>query len=217
VRNWRTNRDAGLDVPLMTPPDHVAGEALGAIAYRKPGAVLLTLRNHVVGAEAFDRAFREYTRRWAFRHPTPADFFRTVENVSGMDLSWYWRSFFYTSDVLDIAVEGVTNRTAGGETIATLALRRTTSVPFPVQARLKLADGTTRDVRFPVDLWGRPHVGARVEASVAVAANVVGVRLWPDGTVPDWDASNDTWGDAPAAGATAQVTGGGLSGAVGGR
>ena len=217
LRNWRTNRDAGRDVPLMTRPDHVAGEALGAIAYRKPGAVLLTLRNHVVGAEAFDRAFREYTRRWAYKHPTPGDFFRTVENVSGMDLSWFWRSFFYTSDVLDIAVEGVTNRTTGGETIATLALRRTTSVPFPVQARLKLADGSTRDVRFPVDLWGRPHVGDRVEASVTVVANVVGVRLWPDGTVPDWNAQNDVWGDAPAAQAVPQVTGGGLSGAVGGR
>jgi hypothetical protein len=216
-QNWAQVREGGIDAPLMTRPDHLDARALGGLAYRKPAAVLLTLRNHVLGPDAFDRAFREYARRWAFRHPTPADFFRTVENVSGMDLAWYWRSFFYTSDVLDIAVEGVTNRTAGGETIATLALRRTTSVPFPVQARLKLADGTTRDVRFPVDLWARPHVGARVEASVAVAANVVGVRLWPDGTVPDWDASNDTWGDAPAAGATAQVTGGGLSGAVGGR
>lgn len=211
LRNWRQNRDAGRDVPLMTRPDHLDGAALGALAYRKPGAVLITLRNHVVGAETFDRAFREYTRRWAFKHPTPGDFFRTVENVSGMDLSWYWRSFWYTSDVLDIAVDGVENATANGERTATLQLRRTTSIPFPVQARLKLADGTTRDVRFPVDLWARPHQGDRVAATVTVPAAVVGVRLWPDGTVPDWVADNDTWGDAPAADAPGMVTGGGLA------
>ncbi len=60
--------------------------ALGAIGYRKPGAVLLTLRDNVVGRETIDRAFREYVHRWAFKHPTPGDFFRTIENVSGQDL-----------------------------------------------------------------------------------------------------------------------------------
>ena len=73
----------------------------------KPAAVLLTLRNHVVGAEAFDAAFREYTRRWAFKHPTPADFFRTVENFTGEDLSWFWRTWFYETWKLDQAIDTV--------------------------------------------------------------------------------------------------------------
>src|SRR5207344_1554738 len=72
----------GTQSPLMTPPDRIAAAALGAIAYRKPGATLLTLRDVVVGRETMDRAMREYARRWAFKHPTPGDFFRTVENVS---------------------------------------------------------------------------------------------------------------------------------------
>ena len=212
LTNWRQVVQSGSQSPLMTAPDHIEAAALGAIAYRKPGAVMLALRNAVVGPETFDRAMREYVRRWAFRHPTPGDFFRTVENVSGMDLSWFWRSFWYTTDVLDIGIENVTNRTAGGETIATVTLRRFSSIPFPPILRLRLADGTVRDVRAPVDLWARPATGDRVEVSLALPAAVTGARLWPTGSVPDFNAANDTWGNAPAADPVGLVTGGGLAG-----
>ena len=217
LANWRQVAANGTQAPLMTPPDHIDAAALGAIGYRKPGAVLLALRNAVVGPETFDRAMREYVRRWAFHHPTPGDFFRTVENVSGMDLSWYWRSFWYTTDVLDIGIENVTNRTSGGETIATVALRRYSSIPFPPILRLRLADGSTRDVRAPVDLWARPAAGDRIEVSVTVPAAVTGARLWPNGSVPDFNPSNDTWGNAPAADPVGPVTGGGMAGAIAGR
>jgi hypothetical protein len=203
VDDWRRAVEARTQSPLMTRPDWVDASALGAIAYRKPAVALLALRNHVVGAETFDRAFREYTRRWAFKHPTPGDFFRTVENVSGSDLSWFWRGFWYTSDVLDIAVDSVVTRSANGVSLATLYLRRNTSLPFPVEARLRFADGTARDVRFPVDLWARPTTGDRIAATVEVPSRVVGVRLWPDGTVPDFVPGNDSWGDPPPASAAA--------------
>ena len=210
LANWRQVQDAGLAAPLMTPPDRIDRNALGAIGYRKPAAVLLTLRNHVVGAEVFDRAFREYTRRWAFKHPTPADFFRTIESVSGDDLSWYWRAFWYGNDVLDLAVEGVSNRSEEGQTTAAITVRRNTSIPFPLEMRLRLADGSTQDVRIPVDIWG-PNASTRVTAEVAVRSNVVGVRLWPDATVPDWDESNDSWGNAPSRDNVGLVTRGGLN------
>ncbi|HEY0778532.1 MAG TPA: M1 family metallopeptidase [Gemmatirosa sp.] len=215
--NWRQVVQNNTQAPLMTPPDHIDAAALGAIAYRKPGAVMLALRNAVVGPETFDRAMREYVRRWAFKHPTPGDFFRTVENVSGMDLSWYWRSFWYTTDVLDIGIENVTNRTSGNETIATVALRRYSSIPFPPILRLRLADGSTRDVRAPVDLWARPATGDRIEVSVSVPSPVTGARLWPNGSVPDFNPANDAWGNAPAADPIGPVTGGGMAGAVAGR
>jgi aminopeptidase N len=206
LADWRQAVEQRTQAPLMTRPDWIDPRALGAIAYRKPAVALLTLRNHVVGADAFDRAFREYARRWAFHHPTPGDFFRTIENVSGTDLAWYWRSFWYTADVLDIAIDSVATRTTDGATIATLYLHRNTSVPFPVEARLRLADGSVRDVRFPVDLWARPNAGSRIEATVEVPTRVVGVRLWPDGTVPDFVPANDTWGDPPPAVAAGSVT-----------
>jgi len=208
VANWRAARDAGLDVPLMTRPDNIDPRALGALGYRKPGAVLLTLRNHVVGRETFDAAFRDYTRRWAFKHPTPADFFRTVENAAGEDLSWFWRGFFYTNDVLDIGVGPVTASQRDGETYATVPLTKYTSIPFPVEMRLAFADGSTADVRLPVYVWAK---GDRFDAMIPVKGPVTGVRLWPDPSVPDWNASNDAWGRPPAAGRLAPVTGGGLA------
>jgi aminopeptidase N len=191
----------------MTPPDRIDAAGLGAIAYRKPAAVLLTLRDNVVGRETMDRAMREYARRWAFKHPTPGDFFRTVENVSGEDLSWFWNSFFYGTSVLDVALDGVSMRQGAGERVAEIHVRRATSIPFPVTVRLKLNDGSTQDVRLPVEVWTRTD---RYTAVVPVSRPVVGARLWPDAHVPDWNPSNDTWGDPPAADRAAPSTSGGI-------
>ena len=209
VANWKAVRDRGIETPLMTRPDHIDGAALGAIGYRKPGATILTLRNHVIGRETFDRAFREYIRRWAFRHPTPGDFFRTVENVSGEDLSWFWHGWLYTTDVLDLGIESVTTRKADdGSTVADIHLVRRTGLVFPPAMRLRLQDGTTQDVRLPVDVWRAGQ--SAITVTVAVRSAVTGVRLWPDPTVPDWNPANDTWGNAPAADPLGPVTTGGL-------
>jgi hypothetical protein len=194
VANWKASVDDGTQAPLMTPPDRIDAGALGAIGYRKPGAVLLALRDNVIGRDAMDRAMREYVRRWSFKHPSPADFFRTVEDVSGEDLSWFWNSFFYGTDVLDIAIDGVGMRQVAGQTLVDIHLRRATSVPFPVAMRLKLNDGTTQDVKLPVQIWSHSD---RYTATIPAIRPVVGVRLWPDANVPDWNSSNDVWGDAP--------------------
>jgi aminopeptidase N len=150
---------------------------------------------------------REYARRWAFKHPTPADFFRTIENVSGSDLSWFWNAFFYGTSVLDIAIDGVTMRQSGDQRVAEISLRRVTSVPFPVTMRLKLNDGTTQDVRLPVEIWARSD---RYTATVSVSHPVVGARLWPDPHVPDWNRVNDTWGEAPPLDRGTASTSGGI-------
>jgi hypothetical protein len=211
VTNWRKTVDNKVDVPLMTPPDRIDATALGALGYRKPAAVLLALRDNVVGRETFDRAFREYVRRWAFKHPSPADFFRTVENVSGLDLGWYWRAFWYSTDVLDIGIDNVAMRQVEGQTNAVVALHRYTSVPFPVKLRLLFNDNTTRDVSLPVEIWSR---GQRYEAVIPVKGPVVGARLWPDGIVPDWDTTNDGWGAPVSVARDPLATEGGLSGGV---
>jgi hypothetical protein len=213
--NWKQAVDNRVDSPLMTPPDRIDPRALGAIGYRKPGAVLLALRDNVVGKESFDRAFREYIKRWAFKHPAPGDFFRTVENVSGMDLGWYWRAFFYGTDVLDIGIDNVTMRQQEGQNYAVVALRRSSSVPFPVKMRLQFSDNSTQDVSLPVEIWAR---GDRYEAVIPVKAPVKGARLWPDGVVPDWNSTNDVWGTPPpTVPANAASTVGGLSGEIGGK
>jgi aminopeptidase N len=180
----------------MTAPDNIDPSALGAIGYRKPAAVLLTLRNHVVGAQTFDHAFREYIRSWAFKHPTPGDFFRSIENSTGEDLSWFWRGFFYTTDVLDIGIDNVSTRASEGQTFVTIALRRNTSIPFPVRLRVAYADGSTQDFSLPVNIWAR---GNHFDAVLPARGPVTGVRLWPDPSVPDWNSSNDVWGNPPPA------------------
>jgi aminopeptidase N len=205
VKSWAQSVDNGTQTPLMTMPDHIPASALGAIGYRKPGAVLLALRDNVVGRETMDRAMQIYVRRWAFKHPTPGDFFRTIENVSGQDLSWFWRGFFYTTDVLDIGIDSVTSDGSN----ATITLTKHTSILFPVSIRLALQDGSTQDVHAPVDIWSR---GDQVQVTVAVKASVTGARLWPDPFVPDWNPRNDTWGTPPPAIETAgKATSGGLN------
>ncbi len=138
MASWRGVVERGIQSPLMAAPDHIEGAALGAIGYRKPGAVLLTLRDNVVGRETMDLALREYVHRWAFKHPTPGDFFRTVENVSGQDLSWFWRGFFYSDDVLDIGIDSVVNHAGERPTAGAMggapgpAVRTTDSSVAPV-------------------------------------------------------------------------------------
>jgi len=207
LSDWRLSVQNGSQVPLMTPADRVPAAAYGAVAYDKPAVVMLALRDHVVGRATFDEALREYARRWSFKHPTPADFFRTVENVSGHDLSWFWRGFYYSDDVLDIGVDTVANVMTREGMRAMIVLAKHTSIPFPVEMRLKLSDGSVLDVDLPVEIWTG---GDRYLATVAVNAPVVGVRLWPDRTVPDWQPANDTWGDAPPGSARNEVTAGGL-------
>jgi hypothetical protein len=79
----------------------------GNNAYGKPATALNILRETVMGRELFDFAFKEYSRRWAFKHPSPADFFRTMEDASSVDLDWFWRGWFYTTDHVDMALDQV--------------------------------------------------------------------------------------------------------------
>ncbi|HKG93921.1 MAG TPA: M1 family metallopeptidase, partial [Gemmatimonadaceae bacterium] len=194
VANWKLSVDSGFQTPVLFRTDHFHERGRGPMGYRKPAIALVLLRNHVIGRELFDSAFREYLRRWSFRHPTPGDFFRTVENVAGEDLSWFWRGFLYSTDVLDVGIAGITTEERNGRTVALVTLTRTT-IPFPVSLRLALADGSLQEVRLPVDIWAR---GQRHTAIIDVRSPVVGARLWPDPTVPDWNQANDVWGRAPA-------------------
>ena len=91
--------------PVMTNSESI--HQFGSNAYHKPAVALNILRETVMGRELFDSAFKEYARRWAFKQPYPADFFRTMEDASGVDLDWFWRSWFYTTDHVDISISNV--------------------------------------------------------------------------------------------------------------
>ena len=92
--------------PIMTNSESVWN--LGSNAYSKPTTALNILRETVMGRELFDFAFKQYAQRWMFKHPSPEDFFRTMEDASAVDLDWFWRGWFYTTDNVDIALDKVT-------------------------------------------------------------------------------------------------------------
>ncbi|MBI5914319.1 MAG: M1 family metallopeptidase [Bacteroidetes bacterium] len=91
--------------PIMTNSDNIV--EFGSNAYAKPAAGLNILRETIMGRELFDYAFKEYCQRWAFKHPTPADFFRTMEDASGVDLDWFWRGWFFGIDAVDISMDSI--------------------------------------------------------------------------------------------------------------
>jgi aminopeptidase N len=94
-----------LQTPIMTNSESVL--QFGPNAYAKPATGLNILRETILGRQLFDYAFKEYARRWAYKHPEPADFFRTMEDASGTDLDWFWRGWFYTTEHTDLALQGV--------------------------------------------------------------------------------------------------------------
>jgi Peptidase family M1 domain len=182
--------------PIMTPANrYKTSNNLLSLAYLKPSIVLLTLRNKVLGDQVFDAAFREYTRRWAFKHPQPTDFFRTIEEVSGRDLAWFWRSFFYTTAALDQSVESVKQSADGSTEVTLLNLG---DAVMPVELELAFEDGTKEQVKLPVEIW---YGGNRYVFQVPAGKTVASARVNPDGTFPDAVPTNDTW-KRPASAAT---------------
>jgi len=93
--------------PIMSMSDNIRQGEFGPNAYTKPSAALTLLRETVMGPELFDKAFKEYSQRWAFKHPKPADFFRTMEDASAVDLDWFWRGWFFTNDNVDVELAEV--------------------------------------------------------------------------------------------------------------
>ena len=132
-------------VPVMTQSDSIL--QFGPNAYTKPAAALVVLRETVLGRELFDYAFHEYARRWRFKRPTPADFFRTMEDASGVDLDWFWRGWFYTTDHVDVNLKAVREyRVATGDPEVDLPANAALDAeqkPEPIEQRRNREDGLT--------------------------------------------------------------------------
>ncbi len=180
----------GIEQPMMTPADRINPMGLGITGYEKPGMVLNLLRTVVLDSAAFDQGFRTYIRRWAFRHPMPWDFFRTMENVSGRDLAWFWREWFYTTDQVDQAVDTVAQVPGGNGVLASVRISNRQRGVLPVFLRLTLANGQTRDVRLPVQVW---YGGDTYTYTVSLPARVTRVELDPQGELPDLNRRNNVW------------------------
>ncbi len=188
----RFTESALADQPIMTRPDIQRPMALGYLAYSKPGYGLVLLREVVLGPERFDAAFDAYIDRWSYKHPQPADFFRTMEDVSGSNLGWFWRGWFYGTDKLDQAVDSVTVE----EGITSIHLSNREGLVMPTTIEIGFTDGSSVRRDFPVEIWVRSD---SYTLPLEDAPEVTSVTLDPDQVLPDVDRSNDTW---PAEAAT---------------
>jgi hypothetical protein len=173
----------GDEQPLINRPIEVRDLFWGG--YRKPALMLQLLRLEVLGRERFDFAFREYTRAWAFKHPTPADFFRVMRDASGVELDWFWRGWIYSTSRLDQAVDSITARPDGGSEVH---LGNRGTMVMPAELRLTFADGTTETVRLPVDMW---NLGRSFTYRVPGTRVVRAAELDPKAVYPDIDRSNN--------------------------
>jgi hypothetical protein len=148
------------------------------------------LRDVVLGSERFDNSFREYVHRWAFKHPTPWDFFHTMENVSGEDLGWFWKSWVLNTWKLDQAVKEVKYIDNKPENGASITIQNLEQMPMPVTVLVKESNGKEQRVNLPVEVWQR---GAEWTFDVHTTSELKEVILDPDKKLPDYNRTNNSW------------------------
>ncbi len=165
---------------------HYNPAAFGVASYQKSSTVLFALRT-LIGEDAFDRGYRAFIRDWAYKQPTPWDFFNAMNAAAGRDLGWFWTSWYQTTWTLDQAVGAVTQQ--GGETV--VEIRDLGNVPMPARVRVTRESGEAVDLEVPVETW----LGGARTATLRVPAGspVVRVEIDPSGTFPDIDRRNNVW------------------------
>ena len=171
---------------VMVGPDNMKERSIGALAYFKPAMGLDILRESVLGPERFDKAFRTYVDRWAFKHPTPWDFFHTMENVSGEELNWFWRGWFINKWKIDQAVKTVKPVTGGTQ----ITVENIGQLPMPTTVLVTFKDGTSQTVKLPVEVWKR---NTEWTFQVDSAKEVTQVKLDPASRIPDINVKNNIW------------------------
>jgi len=176
--------------PVMSSPDNMKEKNMGTLLYFKPSSALRILREQILGTERFDLAFRTYVERWAFKHPQPDDFFRTIENVAGEDLGWFWRGLFLNNWKLDQGVNSVRYLGNNPKLGIYITIENFEKMAMPVILEIKTKSGKVSRVNLPVEIWQR-----NTEWTFKYNSNeeIESVVIDPDQVFPDSKESNNTW------------------------
>lgn len=173
--------------PLMIAPDINEN---GGMYYYKTAYALNVLRDVVLDSSRFDYAFKTYIDRWAYKHPQPDDFFRTMNDATGEDLNWFWKEWFYTDWTLDQAVTGVKyikNDPANG---ALIIIENLKEMALPVTVKVEEENGHSQIIKLPIEIWQHgPKWTFRCHSSSKIAQ----VTVDPDEQLPDADRSNNIY------------------------
>lgn len=178
---------------IMSSPDNMLEGNIGLLLYAKPSSGLVILREQVLGPERFDLAFRTYVDRWAFKHPTPDDFFRTMENVAGEDLSWFWRGWFQYNWKFDQGITGVKYVKNDPSKGVVITVENFEKMPMPVIIDVKLKSGKVDRINLPVEVWQRNTSWSFKHESTE---EVDSITLDPQHVLPDNNPDNNIWSSA---------------------
>lgn len=176
--------------PVMSSADNMRERSIGLLAYYKPAFALSILREHVLGIERFDRAFKTYIDRWAYKHPTPDDFFRTIENVAGENLNWFWRSWFVNNWQLDQGVSDVKYVNGDYKLGALITIENLEKMAMPVILEIKTKSGKLERIKLPVEVWQR---NTRFTFNYHSNEEILSIVSDPDKVFPDSNPSNNAW------------------------
>jgi hypothetical protein len=189
-------------VPIMTESDYIHRQ-FGSNGYGKPAAGLVMLREQVVGTKLFDEAFSGYAKRWAFKHPQPGDFFRSMDDGAGELLNWFWRGWFYSTYANDQAVTGVEAQPADslvgnsdrGKNYYRITVENKGGLLMPVQMEITYDDGSSDKVKLGADVWRRNEL--TYIYGFFTDKTVVKVVVDPDEVFADVNRDNNTWSKGP--------------------
>jgi aminopeptidase N len=175
---------------IMLTPDAMREQNIGLALYFKPGIGLTILRNEILGPDRFDYAFKEYIKRWAFKHPTPTDFFRTMDNASGENLSWFWKGWFVENYKLDQSIVSVTydNNIPGNGADVTIA--NLEQMAMPVYISYETKSGKKGTLKLPVEIWNNTNTW---KVKLPTTEEVKWVELDAERVFPDMDFGNNLW------------------------
>ncbi|WP_395049316.1 M1 family metallopeptidase [Flavobacterium sp.] len=178
---------------VMSSPDNMKEVNIGPLCYSKPSTGLVILREQILGPERFDLAFRTYVSRWAFKHPAPDDFFRTIENVSGEDLSWFWRGWFVNNWRLDQGVNSIKYVDNNPKSGVYITIENFEKMVMPVTLDIKIKSGKVSRVKLPVEIWQKNTDWTFKYNSTEEIESIV---IDPDHVLPDTNESNNSWTSA---------------------
>jgi hypothetical protein len=191
---------AGRDVPIDVGPDRIAPNLLGLSQYTKTSVGLQLLRQEIMGPAAFDDAFHTYINRWAYKHPSPADFYRTMEDAGGRRLDWFWREWFQENPHFDQAIDTVVAQQQGAVENVVVAYGNRARGVLPIHARFTFSDGSTQSYDYPAEVWSTNTTRYLREYSFT-GKTLSRIELDPDKRLVDVDRTNNVW-RGPASPAT---------------
>lgn len=175
---------------VMSTPDALKEANIGTALYRKPGYALDLLRDEILGHDRFDYAFREYIKRWAYKHPTPWDFFRTMENAAGEDLGWFWKSMFIKNYKLDQALTAVNYVNDDASKGALVTVTNLDKMAMPIYVQYETVSDKKDMIKVPVEVWQN---GNKWIIKLPTTEKLKTVTIDPDQVFPDVDYTNNTW------------------------